>query len=362
MLNVLRLDQDFAWDSKRNIYRTNNIEEFQKLTHPKIALINDYRWHDFDRSSVDMAVYWTSESLAFERSEGEEIRILSNKDRIFSSSICPTNNHNLHFFCQYFKEKYNKHYRNLIPKNEIFENNMLSTLGESRLHRCYMYCKFAESNLLNRNVSYVFRCLNIQRSLDKNNELPGQSNMYRFVTKNIDVLPKTSKRLEFEWRKYKSNDNFYKQSKPGILDSLIIPTKAYHDSSLLYISETVPHNKEFFLTEKTIKGLLSGRPFIVIGCVNFLNHLKSLGFRTWQEVLDESYDEEENLDKRIDLSVASAKEFIAMNVLNYPKKLALIQEITNHNKKVFFDTKWNLYQDTAVKLILKDLGLNYHDL
>jgi hypothetical protein len=74
-------------------------------------------------------------------------------------------------------------------------------------------------------------------------------------------------------------------------------------------------------------------------------------------VLDESYDELENIKDRIDYAVASANYYIRSNVLNNPKKLEKIQKITNHNKKVLFETDWNRKTYNIKKQLLFELGI-----
>jgi hypothetical protein len=356
MLTVLNNGQSFGWQ-KHLLIKT--LKEFQLCTGPKIVLLNEKdKWYNFNRDEADLIIYWSSEALAFERAEGRPIIPLSSKDRVFSSSSGPNNKNNLMFWVSYTVKLYTTRYRLLIPKNEIFSNNMLSTLGQGRLNRCFTFCKFAENDLLNRNVSFSSEWYFDAAMPDAANELLGQELMHDFIKKYNNLIPHADNRpLELDWRKMKNRNEWQSQHTKNIISAIIIPTHAYHDSSLLYISETILHNPEFFMTEKTVKGLLSGRPCIIVSCQHFLKQLNQLGFRTWNAVLDESYDDEENVALRIEKSVLSAKDFMRSNVLNSPKKLSMIQDITNHNKNILFNTDWEMYQRTAISLILKDLGL-----
>jgi hypothetical protein len=356
MLTVLNHGQSFGWEQFNLI---NNLKEFQLCPSPKIVLLDTKdQWYNFDRSNADLVVYWVTEALANERAEGNPIIPLSPKDQVFSSSSGPNNKNNLMFWVSYTVKLYIKRYQLLIPKNEIFSNNMLSTLGQGRLNRCFTFCKFAENDLLNRNVSFSSEWYFYAAMPDAANELPGQELMHDFIKKHNNLIPHADNRpLELDWRKMKNRNEWQSQHTKNVISAVIIPTHAYHDSSLLYISETILHNPEFFMTEKTIKGLLSGRPCIIVGCQHFLKQLNQLGFRTWHSVLDESYDDEENVALRIEKSVLSAKDFIQSNVLNSPKKLSMIQDITNHNKNILFNTDWEMYKRNAQNLILKELGL-----
>ena len=80
----------------------------------------------------------------------------------------------------------------------------------------------------------------------------------------------------------------------------IIPE--YYDSFVNIISETFfyqgthddmhPTEKPIFLTEKTDKCFTAAQPFIVFSIPNYLKHLKELGFKTFSNWWDESYDNE----------------------------------------------------------------------
>lgn len=57
------------------------------------------------------------------------------------------------------------------------------------------------------------------------------------------------------------------------------------------VAETYTRGETFFPTEKTVRPLSAGKPLLVHGPRNFLKNLRNLGFRTWNHVWDESYDQ-----------------------------------------------------------------------
>lgn len=62
--------------------------------------------------------------------------------------------------------------------------------------------------------------------------------------------------------------------------------------SLLYlITETVATGRRHHLTEKTFKPIALGMPFIIVGTKGSLEYLRSYGFRTFEGIWDESYDD-----------------------------------------------------------------------
>ena len=72
-------------------------------------------------------------------------------------------------------------------------------------------------------------------------------------------------------------------------------TKQFYDDSFInIISETYFYtntNDILHLTEKTFKPILYKQPFIMVGPPNMLRKIRELGFKTFNSVWDESYDE-----------------------------------------------------------------------
>lgn len=67
----------------------------------------------------------------------------------------------------------------------------------------------------------------------------------------------------------------------------------YNKFDIEIVCESYTRGSSFFVTEKTIRPLCAGRPVLLYGPRHFLKHLRALGFRTWQEIWDESYDDVE---------------------------------------------------------------------
>jgi hypothetical protein len=68
--------------------------------------------------------------------------------------------------------------------------------------------------------------------------------------------------------------------------------KNYHKFLIELVCETYTAGNSFFPTEKTWRPLICKTPFMVQGPVNFLKNLRQLGFKTFGQYWDESYDED----------------------------------------------------------------------
>jgi hypothetical protein len=65
----------------------------------------------------------------------------------------------------------------------------------------------------------------------------------------------------------------------------------YNQFHVELVAETFTIGDTFFPTEKTVRPLMAGKPFIVYGPRHFLKNLRNLGFKTYSTCWDESYDE-----------------------------------------------------------------------
>jgi hypothetical protein len=73
----------------------------------------------------------------------------------------------------------------------------------------------------------------------------------------------------------------------------------YNRFAVELVAETYCKGETFFPTEKTVRPISQGKPFLVYGPKHFLARLRQLGFHTWGEIWDESYDDLEGHDRWI---------------------------------------------------------------
>lgn len=72
-----------------------------------------------------------------------------------------------------------------------------------------------------------------------------------------------------------------------------VPYKIYNKSAYSIVFESGGWDNDYaFFTEKITKPIIACRLFIVISSHKFLKNLRSLGFKTFNGIIDESYDEE----------------------------------------------------------------------
>ena len=72
----------------------------------------------------------------------------------------------------------------------------------------------------------------------------------------------------------------------------------YQDCWIEVVCETA-YKHIYFVTEKTRKPLVTKTPFLIVSTCGYLEHLHNLGFRTFQGLIDERYDQYHRLEDRI---------------------------------------------------------------
>lgn len=139
---------------------------------------------------------------------------------------------------------------------------------------------------------------------------------------------------------------------PAEMAGLYSEVDPYYQTSLIsVVTETNFENNDIFNTEKIFKPIVHRHPFIVVGPYKTLEHLKDMGYKTFSEFWDESYDDIEDPTERLLKIVEVSKEI--RNWDSEKKKLFFYKSmiITNHNYEVLS----KLYPNTMRKNFWHDL-------
>ena len=79
--------------------------------------------------------------------------------------------------------------------------------------------------------------------------------------------------------------------------------KPYDDTACSIVSETNDNNYEIFMTEKIWKPIIAQQLFVVHGNHLYLQRLREMGFKTFNNYFEEAYDLDRDPDMRIDTIV-----------------------------------------------------------
>ena len=97
-----------------------------------------------------------------------------------------------------------------------------------------------------------------------------------------------------------------------------------------------------FLTEKIFKPIVYKKPFMIIGNPYTLKYMKCLGFKTFDCVFDESYDEEIVFYDRVNIVMDNLRSICKLPLHDCVQKLKITEEICDYNYNHFLNTDWSL--------------------
>lgn len=117
--------------------------------------------------------------------------------------------------------------------------------------------------------------------------------------------------------------------------SQTLPIGLYNQAYFnLIVESDLDLNHAFFLTEKTIKGLITGMPFVSVASANFLYNLHKLGFKTYNSIWDESYDQIDDYHRRVDAIVDLCNHLCNFDWNKHQQEL---KQIADHNRLNFLN-------------------------
>ena len=143
---------------------------------------------------------------------------------------------------------------------------------------------------------------------------------------------------ELEWyQNYKRNEfslPFRHNGLVGWVDACNDYKNIWSKYLLEIVVETDCHCK-YWITEKTLKCLLTGKPFIVMAGTGFMSWLQELGFKTFDSIIDESYDREPRSTARITLIKKEIDRIAKFNSEEYKIFSEQLKPITIYNQQNF---------------------------
>lgn len=115
------------------------------------------------------------------------------------------------------------------------------------------------------------------------------------------------------------------------------------------VSETIFYDEKLHLTEKIFKPIACRRPFIIVGAVNNLEYLRSYGFQTFDQWIDESYDKEPDPDKRITMIVTELAKLSKLNQNQLRDMHQEMKPVLEYNFEHFYNNFKNIIVDELLE-------------
>lgn len=222
-----------------------------------------------------------------------------------------------------------------ITKTFIAPNRIIA--GE-RKHRLEMLYHIFKNNLTNNHISCPEICpaegINIYDAIkDLSNRYPDIQNVFQKQTLPINFAGESGHPMHSCWL--------------SLFDESA-------DSLLYLVSETVATGRRLHLTEKTFKPIALGMPFIIVGTKGSLKYLREYGFKTFEGIWDESYDDADD-DARIECIASLLRSLDELDVEAKQNLFRLCIPIIEHNWNHFYNGGFEKILWNEMNIMLQEI-------
>lgn len=221
-------------------------------------------------------------------------------------------------------EKYLPIPKEFIPRK--FRYKFISFFNRGGIVRCNVIDKFAEYKMIQHDTLISWNGMQCAA--------PGSYTFKYFNGEKIVISGDS----------FRQNDSF---------DAWRLPP-SYYDAAFSVIVETTQDH--MFITEKTTIPITYNKPFLILGGPRFNLRLRDeLGFKIFEEVFDYSFDEEVNINRKINKFVDEVKKLHSMSldelsdlylsikdkiIYNKERLISILDDKNLHPKKVI---EWKKY-------------------
>jgi hypothetical protein len=142
------------------------------------------------------------------------------------------------------------------------------------------------------------------------------------------------------WQPRHQLEAYYKENQHTSCNSADFNLDDYNSTVFEVVLETLFDDGRLQLTEKVLRPIALGQPFILCSTADSLKFLREYGFKTFDSVFDEQYDTIANPYERLHAVVHLMKEITRWDPNTRSIKMQQIQEIVNYNKQHFFSKEF----------------------
>lgn len=168
-----------------------------------------------------------------------------------------------------------------------------------------------------------------------------------FVNKN-SLISTASKKLIYSTLPHYKKKLIIDTNQPQGWLSADINLKYMQKALWQLVTETVFYDKKLHLTEKIFKPIVAKQPFILVAAPGNLKYLKSYGFKTFDNWIDESYDSEDDNDLRIEKITQNIKQLCSLSFCQLRKMQEEMVPVLEYNFVHFYSNFKHLIVDELV--------------
>jgi len=144
---------------------------------------------------------------------------------------------------------------------------------------------------------------------------------------------------------------------PRTIDSITVPANI--DAFWHIVTETVFYYDKLHLTEKIFKPIVSKQPFMLLAAPGNLAYLKSYGFKTFDSVIDESYDLIQDNDLRTEAVVEQLHWYCNLTPGEKTDVIQQLEPIIDYNFHHFYGEFRHIITNellTNTKTLFQEIG------
>lgn len=365
---------DFGYDSVENLIKTDKYfvypillkhkEDFEGLVHKYKFVISDNVINSVKNKKCKILLAYLLEGDFYTKEDIDHINNFikeyefDNKDVIFLTNNLKINeivssyevNFTIITFNYFLSNPWFIKYDLLNPSNEPIIKIDL----DKKMDFIINYPKIKKFLCLNRRPSehrvILFTELMKNTEISKNSIISlGSKKLFGFEKYNYDFINIYNNLVssDFKYDKesglnfllsYNSNEDCIVDANPNFNLAFNLNETVHLNTFVNVVTETLFNNDTIFLSEKIWKPIYCCQPFIVFGNPGTLKELKKLGFKTFSDYWDESYDDEIDVSKKLEKII---------DVINFINQKSY-DELFEMTKRMSNDLRYN-YQNFISK-------------
>jgi hypothetical protein len=114
----------------------------------------------------------------------------------------------------------------------------------------------------------------------------------------------------------------------------------YESTDIEVVLETLFDDQRWHLTEKTLRPIALGQPFILAGTPGSLKYLREYGFKTFADCWDESYDMMTDSQERLSKIIETMQKISSWTPEEKINKMTQARKIAEYNRQHFFSKEF----------------------
>jgi hypothetical protein len=300
----------------------------------------------------------------FIKTKGEKILATSEHSQVFDNYVANNNFKPLYYFfhgfaaLDWYRGYYALNYSKSVLKQ--YKNDFISfnrIINNDRSYRIYFTSQLISNSLLDHGLVSFGVTDNIfdtwkDEINNSNTKLSNQA-----IAHIQQYLPTIPNRLIIDY------DNVHGSASaniPRTIDSWMPEDRkpAEIDAFWHVVTETVFYYDKLHLTEKIFKPIVSKQPFMLLAAPGNLAYLRSYGFKTFDGIIDESYDLIQDPDQRTEAVVQQLAWYCRLSNKEKQDIIYALEPIIEHNFRHFYGE----FQQIIVKELLDNIKALFQDL